>query len=244
MNEKERLSRTEMLLGEEGIRRLKGAHVAVFGVGGVGGHIAEALARSGVGELTLVDSDVVSESNINRQIIATYDTLGKYKVEAAAERIRSINPACIVHERREFYLPENSGAFDFTKFTYVADAIDTVSGKISLIMEAKAAGVPVISAMGAGNKLDPTAFEVADIYKTSVCPLAAVMRRELRKRGVKSLKCVYSKEPALRPMVETDENGQRHKIPPGSTAFVPGVSGLIIAGEIIKDISGIRGGSF
>ncbi len=237
MNEKERLSRTEMLLGEEGIARLKEAHVAVFGIGGVGGHIAEALARSGVGELTLVDSDVVSESNINRQIIATYETLGKYKVEAAAERIRTINPDCIVHQRREFYLPENSSAFDFTKFTYVADAIDTVSGKISLIMEAKAAGVPVISAMGAGNKLDPTAFKVADIYKTSVCPLAAVMRRELRKRGIKSLKCVYSEEPALRPMTETDENGTRHKLPPGSTAFVPGVSGLIIAGEIIKDIA-------
>ncbi|MBE6598294.1 MAG: tRNA threonylcarbamoyladenosine dehydratase, partial [Ruminococcaceae bacterium] len=216
---------------------LKAAHVAVFGIGGVGGHIAEALARSGVGELTLVDSDVVSESNINRQIVATYDTLGKYKTEAAAERILSVNPECIVHERREFYLPENSHTFDFTKFTYVADAIDTVSGKISLITEAKAAGVPVISAMGAGNKLDPTAFEVTDIYKTSVCPLAAVMRRELRKRGVDSLKCVYSKEPALRPRVETDENGERKKIPPGSTAFVPGVSGLIIAGEIIKDIA-------
>lgn len=238
MNEKERLSRTEMLLGADGMERLKSAHVAVFGIGGVGGHIAEALARSGVGELTLVDSDVVSESNINRQIIATYDTLGKYKVDAAAERIHSINPSCIVHCRREFYLPENSSAFDFTEFTYVADAIDTVSGKISLIMEAKAAGVPVISAMGAGNKLDPTAFEVSDIYKTSVCPLASVMRRELRKRGVDSLKCVYSKEPALRPMTETDENGQRKKIPPGSTAFVPGVSGLIIAGEIIKDIAG------
>jgi len=238
MNEKERLSRTEMLLGADGMERLKSAHVAVFGIGGVGGHIAEALARSGVGELTLVDSDVVSESNINRQIIATYDTLGKYKVDAAADRIHSINPSCIVHCRREFYLPENSNAFDFTEFTYVADAIDTVSGKISLIMEAKAAGVPVISAMGAGNKLDPTAFEVSDIYKTSVCPLASVMRRELRKRGVDSLKCVYSKEPALRPMTETDENGQRKKIPPGSTAFVPGVSGLIIAGEIIKDIAG------
>ena len=237
MNEKERLSRTEMLLGEEGIERLKRAHVAVFGIGGVGGHIAEALARSGVGELTLVDSDTVSESNINRQIVATYDTLGMYKTEAAAARIRSVNPSCIVHERREFYLPDNSHAFDFTRFSYVADAIDTVSGKISLILEAKAAGVPVISAMGAGNKLDPTAFEVTDIYKTSVCPLAAVMRRELRKRGVDALKCVYSKEPALRPMTETGENGERRKIPPGSTAFVPGVSGLIIAGEIIKDIA-------
>ena len=237
MNEKERLSRTEMLLGEEGIERLKRAHVAVFGIGGVGGHIAEALARSGVGELTLVDSDTVSESNINRQIVATYDTLGMYKTAAAAARIRSVNPSCIVHERREFYLPENSHAFDFTRFSYVADAIDTVSGKISLILEAKAAGVPVISAMGAGNKLDPTAFEVTDIYKTSVCPLAAVMRRELRKRGVDALKCVYSKEPALRPMTETGENGDRRKSPPGSTAFVPGVSGLIIAGEIIKDIA-------
>ena len=237
MNEKERLSRTEMLLGEEGMERLKAAHVAVFGIGGVGGHIAEALARSGVGELTLVDSDEVSESNINRQIIATYDTLGQYKVEAAAERIRSINPECIVHQRKEFYLPENSDTFDFTKFTYVADAIDTVSGKISLVMEANAAGVPIICAMGAGNKLNPAAFEVADIYETSVCPLAAVMRRELRKRGIPSLKCVYSKEPALRPREETDENGQRRKLPPGSTAFVPAVMGLIMAGEIITHIS-------
>ncbi len=226
-----------MLLGEEGMERLRRAHVAVFGIGGVGGHIAEALARSGVGELTLVDNDTVSESNINRQIVATYDTLGKYKTEAAAERIRAVAPDCIVHERCEFYLPETAHTFDFTEFTYVADAIDTVSGKISIIMEAKNAGVPVISAMGAGNKLDPTAFEVTDIYKTSVCPLASVMRRELKKRGVKSLKCVYSKEPALRPRVETDENGERKKIPPGSTAFVPGVSGLIIAGEIIKDIA-------
>ncbi len=237
MNTKERLSRTEMLLGDEGMARLRSAHVAVFGIGGVGGHIAEALARSGVGELTLVDSDVVSESNINRQIVATYDTLGKYKTEAAAERIRLVNPECVVHERREFYLPERASAFDFSAFDYVADAIDTVSGKLSIIMEAKAAGVPVISAMGAGNKLDPTAFEVADIYETSVCPLAAVMRRELRKRGVPSLKCVYSREVALRPRVETDENGERRKLPPGSTAFVPGVSGLIMAGEIIKDIA-------
>ena len=239
MNEKERLSRTEMLLGEEGVDRLKNAHVAVFGIGGVGGHIAEALARSGVGELTLVDSDTVSESNINRQIIATYDTMGRYKTEAAAERILSVNPNCIVHQRKEFYLPEKSADYDFTKFSYVADAIDTVSGKISLIMESKAAGVPVISAMGAGNKLDPTAFEVSDIYKTSVCPLAAVMRRELRKRGVDSLKCVYSKEPALRPRETTDENGERKKLPPGSTAFVPGVVGLIMAGEIIKELAGI-----
>ncbi len=226
-----------MLFGADGMEKLRGAHVAVFGIGGVGGHIAEALARSGVGELTLVDADVVSESNINRQMVATYDTLGKFKTAAAAERILSLSPECVVHERREFYLPETAGDFDFSAFDYVADAIDTVSGKISIIMEAKAAGVPVISAMGAGNKLDPTAFEVTDIYKTSVCPLAAVMRRELRKRGVDSLKCVYSKEPALRPRVATDESGERIKLPPGSTAFVPGVSGLIIAGEIIKDIA-------
>lgn len=236
MNEKERLSRTEMLLGAEGMERLKKAHVAVFGVGGVGGYIVEALARSGIGELTLVDSDTVAESNLNRQIIATYDTLGMYKVEAAAKRVRSVNPECIVHERREFYLPENSRTFDFTEYTYVADAIDTVSGKISLIMQAKEAGVPVISAMGAGNKLDPTAFEVADIYKTSVCPLAAVMRRELRKRGVDSLKCVYSKEPAMKPAYE-ENTGTGRKLPPGSTAFVPGAAGLIIAGEIIRDIA-------
>ena len=244
MNEKERLSRTEMLLGAEGMERLKKAHVAVFGVGGVGGYIVEALARSGIGELTLVDSDTVAESNLNRQIIASYDTLGMYKVEAAANRIRSINPECIIHERREFYLPENSSTFDFTGYTYVADAIDTVSGKISLIMQAKEAGVPVISAMGAGNKLDPTAFEVADIYKTSVCPLAAVMRRELRKRGVDSLKCVFSKEPAIKPIYE-ENTGIERKLPPGSTAFVPGVAGLIIAGEIIKDIAaGSTGNAF
>lgn len=247
MNEKERLSRTKMLLGAQGMERLKKAHVAIFGIGGVGGYIVEALARSGIGELTLVDSDTVAESNLNRQIIASYDTLGMYKVEAAANRVCSVNPECIVHERREFYLPENSHTFDFTEYTYVADAIDTVSGKISLIMQAKEAGVPVISAMGAGNKLDPSAFEVADIYKTAVCPLAAVMRRELRKRGVGSLKCVYSKEPAMKPVYENDAEsiGVGRKLPPGSTAFVPGVAGLIIAGEIIRDIAaGNTGNAF
>jgi len=232
------LKRTEMLVGSEGINRLGKAHVAVFGVGGVSGYIVEALARSGVGELTLIDSDTVAESNINRQIIATYDTLGMYKVDAAEARIKSINPDCIVHKRCEFYLPENADTFDFTEYSYVADAIDTVSGKISLIMRAKEAGVPVISAMGAGNKLNPAEFEVSDIYKTSVCPLAAVIRRELRKRGVDSLKCVYSKEP---PIKQNDSSGQdsgaQIKKSPGSIAFVPGAAGLIIAGEIIKDIA-------
>lgn len=237
MDERERWSRTEALLGAEGLARLKRARVVVFGVGGVGGYVVEALARSGVGELTLVDSDVVSESNINRQIIASYDTLGMYKVDAAAKRVLSVNPSCTVYARREFYLPENGDAFDFTRYDYVADAIDTVSGKIDLVVRANEAGAPIISAMGAGNKLDPSAFEVADIYETSVCPLAAVMRRELRKRGVTALKCVYSRERAIKPATETDEDGRRKKIPPGSTAFVPGVSGLIMAGEIVRDLA-------
>ncbi len=234
-----------MLLGRESIARLEQAHVAVFGIGGVGGYVVEALARSGIGELTLIDSDVVAESNLNRQIIATYDTVGQYKVDAAKERVLSVNPECVVHVRREFYLPETSGTFDFAEYSYVADAIDTVSGKIALIVQAKEAGVPVISAMGAGNKLNPAAFEVADIAKTSVCPLAAVMRRELKRRGISGVKCVYSKEEVRKPNL-TNETGEStetaHKrVTPGSVAFVPGAMGLIMAGEIIKDLCGKQG---
>lgn len=240
-------SRTELLLGSEGMERLKNARVAVFGVGGVGGHVVEALARSGVGTLDLIDNDQVALSNINRQIIATMDTIGQYKVDAAKARVLSINPEAIVHVYKTFYLPETASQFDFTQYDYVVDAIDTVTGKIGLVMQAEAAGVPIISSMGAGNKLDPTAFMVADIYKTSVCPLAKVMRRELKKRGVKRLKVVYSQEEALTPlpivgdesqMIMT-ENGavpSKRRQTPGSTAFVPSVAGLIIAGEVIKDL--------
>lgn len=240
-------SRTELLLGSEGMERLKNARVAVFGVGGVGGHVVEALARSGVGTLDLIDNDQVALSNINRQIIATMDTIGQYKVDAAKARVLSINPEAIVHVYKTFYLPETASQFDFTQYDYVVDAIDTVTGKIGLVMQAEAAGVPIISSMGAGNKLDPTAFMVADIYKTSVCPLAKVMRHELKKRGVKKLKVVYSQEEALTPlpivgdesqMIMT-ENGavpSKRRQTPGSTAFVPSVAGLIIAGEVIKDL--------
>lgn len=240
-------SRTELLLGSEGMERLKNARVAVFGVGGVGGHVVEALARSGVGTLDLIDNDQVALSNINRQIIATMDTIGQYKVDAAKARVLSINPEAIVHVYKTFYLPETASQFDFTQYDYVVDAIDTVTGKIGLVMQAEAAGAPIISSMGAGNKLDPTAFMVADIYKTSVCPLAKVMRRELKKRGVKKLKVVYSQEEALTPlpivgdesqMIMT-ENGavpSKRRQTPGSTAFVPSVAGLIIAGEVIKDL--------
>lgn len=221
----EKFVRTGILLGEEGLDCLKKKHVVVFGVGGVGGYVVEALVRSGIGEITIVDKDEVAESNINRQIIATTKTIGRKKVEVMAERIGEINPACSVHKADCFYLPETAGEFDFTMYDYVVDAVDTVTAKIELVLRAKEADVPIISSMGAGNKLDPTKFEVADIYKTSVCPLARVMRRELKKRGVKRLKVVYSKEePAAR--TET----------PGSIAFVPSVAGLTIAGEVIKDL--------
>lgn len=230
-------SRTELLLGRDGMEKLGNSRVAVFGIGGVGGHAAEALARSGVGALDLIDSDVVSETNINRQIIATIDKVGLYKTDVMKERIALINPEAEVTEYRKFFLPENSEEFDFTRYDYVVDAVDTVSAKIELVMKAEAAGVPIICSMGAGNKLDPTAFEVADIYDTSVCPLARVMRAELRKRGVKRLKVVYSKEPPITPLPSDEECGKRTV--PGSTAFVPSVAGLIIAGEVIKDLCGI-----
>lgn len=228
-------SRTELILGKEAMERLARARVAVFGIGGVGGYAAEALARSGVGALDLVDNDTVSESNINRQIIALHSTVGKYKTDAAAERLRDINPNIGLVLHRTFFIPENAEEFDFTQYDYVVDAIDTVTGKIELVMRAQAAGVPIICAMGAGNKLDPTAFEVSDIYSTSVCPLARVMRYELKKRGVKALKVVYSREKPIVP-AESGESSPKSKAIPGSTAFVPPVVGLIIAGEVVKDI--------
>lgn len=248
----EQFSRTGLLIGEEGVQRLQEAHVAVFGIGGVGGYVVEALARSGVGAFDLIDNDTVCESNINRQIIATYETLGQYKVDAMKQRIHTINPRAEVCAHRCFFLPENAEEFDFSKYSYVVDAVDTVTAKLEIIMRAKAAGVPVISCMGAGNKLDATKFEVTDIYKTTMCPLAKVMRRELKKRGVESLKVVYSTEEAIKPKVEVKIEEQRTAVQdvqeadtvaqsprrstPGSIAFVPSVAGLIAAGEVIKDI--------
>ena len=216
-------SRTELLLGKEGVEKLKNARVAVFGIGGVGGYVVEALVRSGVGTLDLIDKDVVSESNINRQIIALHSTVGQFKTEVAAKRAIDINPNVIINVHNVFYLPENAQDFDFSQ--YVVDAIDTVSGKIALIEQAKANNVPIISSMGAGNKLDPAAFEVSDITKTSVCPLAKVMRRELKKRGIDGVKVLYSEE---LPVIKTQT--------PASISFVPSVAGLLIAGEVIKDL--------
>lgn len=243
-------SRTELLLGHDNMEKLKNARVAVFGIGGVGGFTVEALARSGVGTLDLIDDDRVCLTNINRQIIATRKTIGQYKVDAAKERILDINPDAVVNTYKTFFMPDTADAFDFSAYDYVVDAIDTVTGKIMLVEAAQKAGTPIISSMGAGNKLDPTAFEVADIYKTSVCPLAKVMRRELKKRGIRKLKVVYSKEKALTPIDDTANSCKSHCICPpgsartctqrrqipGSTAFVPSVVGLIIAGEVIKDL--------
>lgn len=227
--------RTELLLGEEAVEQLKKSHVAVFGVGGVGGYVVEALARTGVGTFDLIDSDTVSVSNINRQIIATHSTVGKVKVEVMKDRILEINPEAKVNIHKCFFLPENAGEFDFSRYSYVVDAVDTVTAKIELVMQARKAGVPIISSMGAGNKLDPTKFEVTDIYKTSVCPLAKVMRKELKKRGVKNLKVVYSTEKTLQPGVDLSGEEGRRAVP-GSVAFVPSVAGLIAAGEVIKDL--------
>ncbi len=232
---KEQFMRTGLLLGEEGIRKLNQSTVAVFGIGGVGGFAAEALARSGVGHLVLVDADVVSESNINRQIIATHRTIGKSKVQVMKERIEDINPEAQVETRQTFFLPENADQFDFGSYDYVVDAIDTVTGKIELVLQGQKAEIPVISSMGAGNKLDPTMFQVADIYETSVCPLAKVMRKELKKRNVPALKVVYSREKAMEPLIRISEDGKRQV--PGSAAFVPSVAGLILAGEVIKDLA-------
>ena len=237
MNEKTeknmQFSRTALLLGQDGVEKLKKARIAVFGVGGVGGYVVEALARSGVGTLDLIDNDKVSLSNINRQIIALHSTIGRQKTEVAAERAKDINPQITVNTYNVFYLPETAAQFDFSQYDYVVDAIDTVSGKIALVEQAKAANVPIISAMGAGNKLDPTAFEVADVSKTTVCPLARVMRRELKKRGIEHLKVVYSKEEPLPAKMLDEETG---KPIPASVAFVPSVVGLIVASEVIKDL--------
>lgn len=229
----ETFMRTELLFGAEAMEKLASSRVAIFGVGGVGGYVTEALARSGVGALDLIDNDKVALSNLNRQIIALQSTIGRYKTEVMKERILDINPQAQVRLHNCFYLPETAAQFDFREYDYVVDAIDTVTGKIGLVLQAQEAGVPIISSMGAGNKLDPTAFEVADIYQTSVCPLARVMRRELKSRGVRSLKVVYSREPAREPLI-------KERKMPGSTAFVPSVAGLIIAGEVIKDLTGIR----
>ena len=231
----DQFSRTELLLGREGMERLARAHVAVFGLGGVGGYTAEALVRSGVGALDLIDSDRVSLTNLNRQILATHRTLGQYKADAARERALEINPDAVVNARKVFYGPGAAGEFDFSCYDYVVDAIDTVTGKLALIEQARTAGTRIISCMGAGNKLDPTAFRAADIYETSVCPLARVMRRELKKRGVERLKVVYSTEPPMPAALDGDG-----KPIPGSVAFVPPVMGLIMAGEAVKDICGVK----
>ena len=232
-------SRTELLIGEEALGKLRRTTVLVLGVGGVGSHCIEALARSGVGRLILVDNDKVALSNLNRQIIATLDTVGRYKTQVMKERILSINPQAAVETRECFFLPENADEFDFSSYSYVVDAVDTVTAKLELVVRAKEAGVPVISSMGAGNKLDPTRFEVTDIYQTSVCPLARVMRRELKARGIQDLKVVYSREEAQKPekslMTEEDSASRRRSVP-GSVSFVPSVAGLIAAGEVIRDL--------
>ncbi len=234
---KEQFERTGLLLGKEAVEKLQEKRVAVFGVGGVGGFATEALVRSGIGKIDIIDKDVVSETNLNRQLIATTKTIGQPKVLVMKERIQDINPDCKVYAHECFYLPDTANQFAFEEYDYIIDAVDTVTAKLELVMRAKEAGVPIISSMGAGNKLDPTRFEVADISKTSVCPLAKVMRRELRKRGVTHLKVVYSKEEPLKPKEKISDGSKR--VLPGSVAFVPSVAGLIIAGEVIKDLAEI-----
>lgn len=251
----EQYSRTELLLGSDAMARLRRARVAVFGIGGVGGYVVEALARSGIGALDLIDDDTVSLTNLNRQIIALHTTVGRPKVEVAAERVRQIDPETVVRTYRTFYTPETAGCFDFTQYDYIVDAIDTVTGKLSLVENAAKAGTPIISAMGTGNKLDPTAFVVTDITKTTMCPLARIMRKELRKRGINHLKVVYSTEQAMEldeameaeilrdsALEESSERGKftRRQIP-GSTAFVPAAAGLIAAGAVVRDL--IAGGA-
>ena len=234
---KEELLRTAMLLGQEAVEKLTKARVAIFGIGGVGGYTLEALARAGVGQLDLIDSDTVSRSNINRQILATQSTVGMPKVEAGRRRVLDINPDCQVRTWEIFYTPETADQFDFTEYDYIVDAIDTVTGKLQLVKAAQEAGTPIICCMGTGNKLDASAFEVSDISKTTMCPLARIMRKELNKRGIKHLKVVYSKEEALSPTGWEEEAkllGKRQI--PGSVAFVPGAAGLILAGEVIKDL--------
>lgn len=234
--QREELKRTEMLLGHDGVEKLKNSKVAVFGVGGVGGYTAEALARSGVGSIDLYDSDRVSLSNINRQIAALHSTVGKYKADVIKERILDINGSAQVNAYKVFYLPENADDYPLDGYDYVVDAIDTISAKIELVCRCGRLGVPIISAMGAGNKLDPTAFKVADIYSTRMCPLAKVMRRELKSREIKSLKVVYSEEKAMKPETRLPESANKKPVP-GSVSFVPSVAGLIIAGEVIKDLT-------
>lgn len=245
-------SRTQLLLGQPGMERLFAARVAVFGIGGVGGYTVEALARSGVGALDLIDDDKVCLTNLNRQLLATRKTVGQYKVDLAEQRIHEIDPNITVRTYKTFYTPETAAQFDFAQYDYVVDAIDTLTGKLALVQQARAAGVPIICCMGAGNKMDPTRFEVADIYDTSVCPLARVMRSECRKRGIDHLKVVYSKEPALTPIDDSSISCRAHCIcppgtarkctqrraVPGSNAFVPSVAGLILAGEVVKDLAG------
>ena len=247
-------SRTELLLGKENMERLQNARVAVFGIGGVGGYTVEALARSGVGTLDIIDDDKVCLTNINRQILASRKTVGKYKVDVAEERILDINPKAVVHKYRTFYMPDTADQFHFEEYDYVVDAIDTVTGKLELVQQARETNTPIISSMGAGNKMDPTAFRVADIYQTSVCPLAKVMRRELKKRGIEKLKVVYSEEKPIVPVEDMAISCRAHCICPpgtvrkctqrrqipGSNAFVPSVVGLIIAGEVIKDMTGYK----
>lgn len=246
----DQFSRTQLLVGKEAMDRLANARVAIFGIGGVGGYVVEALARSGVGTLDLIDDDKICLTNLNRQIIATRSTIGKYKVDVAKARVLDINPKAVVNTYQTFYVPETAEQFDFSQYDYVVDAIDTVTGKINLVMQAEQTHTPIISSMGAGNKMDPTAFRVADIYKTSVCPLAKVMRRELKKRGIRKLKVVYSEEKPLTPIEDESISCKSHCVcppgtvrkctqrrqVPGSNAFVPSVVGLIIAGEVIKDL--------
>ena len=235
----EQFLRTEMLLGSEALTRLQSARVAVFGLGGVGGYVVEALARSGVGSLDLIDSDTVSVSNLNRQILATHSTVGMLKVDAARNRVLDINPACNVKTYPIFYTPDTADSFDFTQYDYIVDAIDTVTGKLALVERAKAAGTPIICCMGTGNKLDASAFQVADISKTTMCPLARVMRKELTKRGIRHLKVVYSQEEALTPTGWEEEAAALGKRQiPGSVAFVPGAAGLLLAGEVVRDLTG------
>ena len=244
----DQFSRTALFFGEEGMQKLASARVAVFGIGGVGGHTAEALVRSGIVALDIIDNDTVSITNVNRQLFATLETVGRYKTEVACERLAQLNPACRITPHTLFYLPETADEIDLSRYDYIVDAIDTISGKIMLAERAAACGVPLISSMGAGNKLDPTAFRVADIYQTSVCPLAKVMRHELKKRGIRKLKVVYSEELPISPdpetlsrlMAEENPDGEVKKRIPASNAFVPSVVGLIIAGEVIKDLTGIR----
>lgn len=232
----ERFARTALLIGESAVEKLNNSHIAVFGVGGVGGYVVEALVRSGIGHIDIIDNDTVNASNINRQIIATENSIGRYKTEVMAERIHLINPACEVTEHRCFFLPENKDKFDFSQYDYVIDAIDTVTAKIAIIMACKETDTPVISSMGTGNKLDPTQLQVSDIYKTSVCPLAKVMRHELKKRDIKNLKVVYSTEIPRKPQKEIPAQGPGRRDTPGSTSFVPPVAGMIIASEVVKDL--------